>query len=93
MTTDNIIIATATLLGPIVSVSLAIWLQSRMQKQQNDWQAALLKKLEDERREWEFKREDSRAKYEDAWNLANRDRANRMAGALDRIADASEKKG
>jgi len=92
MTCDTAIMAVAALLGPVVAVALSLLGQSRMQKSQNAFQEKLMQSVEAARRDWEMKRADSHGKYEDAWNVAMRDKCERLIKALEKLAGHAEPK-
>ena len=87
---DTAIIAIATVLGPIIAVSLTLFIQHRFNASQNRFQKELMDRLEQDRRDWEMQRENARGAYDDAWNVANRDRFDRLVQAIEKLSENKE---
>jgi hypothetical protein len=87
---ELIVMATATITGPVVAVLLSVWVQSRMEARQREFQTQFAKQIESERRQYEAAREEAQVKHVDAWNIANRDRENEIKHEIKRLADTLE---
>lgn len=84
---DTAIIAIATVLGPVIAVCLTLFVQYRFNASQNRFQKELMDQLERDRRDWEMQRENAKGAYDDAWNVANRDRFDRLVRAIEKLSD------
>ncbi|GEM_PF-4300824 len=87
---DTLIIAVATILGPLSAVGLTLYVQHRFNTSQNRFQKELMDQLEQDRRDWEMKRENAKGSYEDAWNVANRDRFDRLIQAIEDLSKSKK---
>jgi len=87
---DTLVVAVATILGPVVAVVLALFVQSRMDERHRQWQEQFSRSLEEGQRRFEMTRAEAMGKYQDAWNVATRDRSDRVAEHLGRIATSFE---
>lgn len=91
--TDTWIIAVATVAGPLSAVVLTLFIQARFNASQSKFQQTLMVKLEEDRRNWEMKRENSKGAYDEAWDVANRDRFNRLIQAIESLAKHTKEDG
>lgn len=88
--TDTTLLAIATIAGPVVAVAMSLISQARMEARQRKWNEEHARKLEEDRRAFEMTRANARGQYDDAWNVATRDRINEIRDCVRRIADAAE---
>ena len=88
MNPDTIILAISTVVGPVVSVGIALWRQGKFEQKQRDFQRELTTEIEAQRTALTKELEAQRTKFEIQWNRAELNRYDELNNQLYHICKA-----
>lgn len=88
MDAGTIILAISTVVGPVVSVGIALWRQSRFEQEQREFQRELMTEIEAQRTALTKELEAQRTKFDQQWNRAELNRYDELNNNLYHICKA-----
>ncbi len=86
MTSETVVLAAAAVVGPVVAVLVALWVEGRRSMRQEAAYARMLEAFQDRAEKWEMARAEPTSAFNAAWFKEFQNVLLRLADALEKMA-------